>query len=365
MSNNGTKSVSRGEAKTLRCGAVGVGRMGQHHARVYTEMPGIELVGVVDANFDRAREIAERHGVQAFETEEALLAAGVDAVSIAVPTTSHEKSAVPFLKAGVACLIEKPLAPDAQTAERLKDIAEGNSACLMVGHIERFNPVMRAMQRATQGGFQVVPRFIEVHRVSPMTFRSVDIGVVMDMMIHDLDVVLMLMGGREPDTVEAAGVAVVTEHEDLCNARLTFDLPDGQGKCVANITASRLALKTERVTRISSQNGYIKIDYAAKKGTIIRRTANELQMREVADQLSRGEDLTNLDWSELVNIDPLDIDDAEPLRMEIEEFIEAVREDRIPEIDAMAGFVNVRTAERIVASIQDFIRSGQELGVQS
>lgn len=361
MANNGTTSGHRSGQGDLRCGAVGVGRMGQHHARVYTQMPGVELVGVVDANYERAQEIAERHGTRAFKTEAELLAAGVDAVSIAVPTTSHEKSAMPFLKKGIACLIEKPLAPDAEAAERLKDVAEASGACLMVGHIERFNPVMRAMQRARRGGFEVVPRFIEVHRVSPMSFRSVDIGVVMDMMIHDLDVVLMLMGGREPDSVDAAGVAVVTEHEDLCNARLTFDLPDGRGKCVANITASRLALKTERVTRISGENGYIKIDYAAKKGTIIRRTANELQMREVADQLRRGEDLTNLDWSELVNIDPLEIDDTEPLRSEIEEFIEAVRDGRVPEIDAMAGFVNVRTAERIVASIRDFIRSGQAL----
>lgn len=361
MTMNATNGEARTDSARLRCGAVGVGRMGQHHARVYAEMPGIDLVGVVDQNYDRAQEIANRHGTMAYESEAQLLAAGVDAVSIAVPTTSHERSSVPFLKAGIACLIEKPLAPDAATAERLKDVAEASGACLMVGHIERFNPVMRAMQRATEDGFQVVPRFIEVHRVSPMTFRSVDIGVVMDMMIHDLDVVLMLMGGREPDAVDAAGVAVVTEYEDLCNARLTFNLPNDQGKCVANITASRLALKTERVTRISGENGYIKIDYASKKGTVIRRTANELQMQEVAEQLRRGEDLTNLDWSELVNIDPLVIDDAEPLRMEIEEFIGAVRQGRRPEIDAMAGFVNVRTAERIVASIQDFIRSGRAM----
>lgn len=345
----------------LRCGVVGVGRMGQHHARVYAEMSGIELVGVVDQDPDRRALIAERHGTRAFETEMDLLGAGVDAVSIAVPTTSHMKSATPFLERGVACLIEKPLAPDAATALAIKDTAERSGACLMVGHIERFNPVMRAMQRATRDGFEVVPRFIEVHRVSPMTFRSVDIGVVMDMMIHDLDVVLMLMGGREPDRVEAAGVAVITEHEDLCNARLTFELPGDRGACVANITASRLALKTERVTRITGENGYIKIDYAAKKGTIIRRTANEIQMREVAEQLRQGKDLTNLDWTELVNIEPLEIDDGEPLRLEIEAFVEAVRSGRRPEIDATAGFVNVRTAERIVASIKDFIRAGQAL----
>jgi len=338
----------------LRCGAVGVGRMGQHHARVYAEMEGIELIGVVDANFDRAQEIANKHGCKAFATEQELLDAGVDAVSIAVPTTFHLKSATPFLKAGVACLIEKPLAQSADEADRLKTLAEEHDACLMVGHIERFNPIMRAMQTATAStGEPITPRFMEVHRVSPMTFRSMDIGVVMDMMIHDLDVVLMLMGGREPDEIQASGVAVISEFEDICNARLVWNIPEdeGGGQCVANITASRLAMKTERVTRITGEGGYIKIDYAAKSGTIIRKTANEIQMREVREQLSTGKDLTDVDWTELINIEPLTIDDGEPIVKEIEAFLDAVRTGEQPAIDAEAGFANVRTAERIVAAI--------------
>jgi len=328
--------------------------MGQHHARVYAEMEGIELVGVVDANFDRAKEIAEKFGCPAFATEEELLAAGVEAVSIAVPTTFHLKSATPFLKAGVACLIEKPLAQSADEAEQIKKIAEEHNACLMVGHIERFNPIMRAMQKATSGtGEPIRPSFIEVHRVSPMTFRSMDIGVVMDMMIHDLDVVLMLMGGREPDEVQASGVAVISEFEDLCNARLVWNLTEeeGGGQCVANVTASRLAMKTERVTRITGENGYIKIDYAAKTGTLIRKNANEIQMREVREQLRSGADLTDMDWTELINIEPLEIDGGEPIVKEIEAFLEAVRSGNQPAINAEAGFANVRTAERIVAAI--------------
>ena len=328
--------------------------MGQHHARVYAEMEGIELVGVVDANFDRAKEIGEKFGCPAFATEEELLAAGVEAVSIAVPTTFHLKSAAPFLKAGVACLIEKPLAQSADEAEQIKKIAEEHNACLMVGHIERFNPIMRAMQKATSGtGEPIRPSFIEVHRVSPMTFRSMDIGVVMDMMIHDLDVVLMLMGGREPDEVQASGVAVISEFEDLCNARLVWNLAEeeGGGQCVANVTASRLAMKTERVTRITGENGYIKIDYAAKTGTLIRKNANEIQMREVREQLRSGADLTDMDWTELINIEPLEIDGGEPIVKEIEAFLEAVRSGNQPAINAEAGFANVRTAERIVAAI--------------
>lgn len=347
-------STESSQNRPIRCGAVGVGRMGRHHARVYAEMEGVELVGVVDANPERASEHAQKYGCRAFTSEQELLAAGVDAVSIAVPTTYHLKSAEPFLKAGVACLIEKPLAQGADEAEKLKELAEAHNACLMVGHIERFNPIMRAMQSATERhGEAITPRFIEVHRVSPMTFRSIDIGVVMDMMIHDLDVVLMLMGGREPDEIQASGVAVVSEFEDLCNARLVWNLPesDGGGQCVANITASRLAMKTERVTRITGENGYIKIDYAAKTGTMIRRTANEIQMREVREQLRAGADLTDMDWTELVNIEPLTIDSGEPIVKEIEAFLDAVRTGQQPAIDATAGFVNVRTAERIVEAI--------------
>ncbi len=342
------------QSTPLKCGAVGVGRMGQHHARVYADMEGVELVGVVDANFDRAKEIAAKHGCKAFATEQELLDAGVDAVSIAVPTTFHLKSAEPFLKAGVACLIEKPLAQGADEAEKIKHLAENHDACLMVGHIERFNPIMRAMQTATAStGEPITPRFMEVHRVSPMTFRSMDIGVVMDMMIHDLDVVLMLMGGREPDEIQASGVAVISEFEDICNARLVWNIPesDGGGQCVANITASRLAMKTERVTRITGEGGYIKIDYAGKTGTIIRKTANEIQMREVREQLGSGKDLTDVDWTELVNIEPLTIDGGEPIVKEIEAFLDAVRTGEQPAIDAEAGFANVRTAERIVAAI--------------
>lgn len=324
--------------------------MGRHHARVYANMPGCELVGVVDADSARREEMADKFDTRAFASVEELLAKGVDAVSVAVPTTHHRAAAEPLLNAGVACLIEKPLAGDVATALAIKEIADRTGTVLMVGHIERFNPVMRAMQKANSGGQPIIPRFMQVVRVSPMTFRSVDIGVVMDMMIHDIDVVLMLMGGKEPDFIRAAGVAVITEHEDLCNAWLEFNTP--AGRCVADITASRLALKTERVTRITGENAYIKIDYAAKKGNVIRRTANEIQMREMREQIRLGTDLTNLKWGELVNIEELEVDDAEPIVAEIEAFLNAVRTGERPPIDAEAGFANVRTAQRIVDAIK-------------
>ncbi len=353
-SNGVTKSVrtarprARGN-RTLRCGVIGVGRMGRHHARVYAQAPDTELVGVVDANAERAGDVAEQWGCRHFHSIENLLNAGVDCVSIAVPTTHHRGAAEKCLGADVSCLVEKPLAGSAEEAQAIKEAAERSRGVLMVGHIERFNPIMLALRAEQANNMPIAPRFMEVHRVSPMTFRSVDVGVVMDMMIHDLDVVLMLMDGREPDEVHASGVPVITEHEDICNARLVWNSGPGvSGRCVANVTASRLALKTERVTRITGENAYIKIDYAAKKGTVIRRTANEIQMQEVREQLRKGADLTDLKWQSLVNIENLNIDDAEPILMEIRAFLDCVRTGNQPEIDAAAGFANVRTAERIV-----------------
>jgi predicted dehydrogenase len=346
----GKPGTDRFHGRKIRCGAVGVGRMGRHHARVYATLPECELVGVVDADEARREALADKHNCKAFATVDELIDAGIDACSIATPTTSHYAVAAPLLRAGVACLIEKPLAQDAATAEAIKSVADETASVLMVGHIERFNPIMRAMQASTAGGMEIVPRFIQVHRVSPMTFRSVDVGVVMDMMIHDLDVVLMLMGGREPETIRAAGVAVLTEHEDICNAWLEFATP--RGVCVANLSASRLALKTERVARITGENGYVKIDFATKAGTIIRRRANELQVEEIREQLRAGADLTSLNWQELVNVEPLVIDDAEPIVMEIKSFLDAVKTGNPPPIDAEAGFANVRTAERIVRAIR-------------
>jgi len=332
----------------LRCGVIGVGRMGRHHARVYSELPGAELVGVHDQDAERRERIAEDRGCRPFETPEDLFDAGVDAVTIAVPTVDHLRIATPFLERGVACLIEKPLAPDVEEASRIVEIAEGSGAVLQVGHIERFNPAVRALSRLQQvdgGATPIAPRFIEVHRVSPMSFRSVDVSVVFDMMIHDLDVVLMLVGGVEPNEVQGAGVPVVTEHADVCNARLAFET--AHGPCVANITASRLALKTERKIRIVAEDAYVSIDYAKKSGVVIRKTANQTQLDEVREALREGKDLSDLNYGELVSFENLEIDDAEPLRLQLEAFLESVRTGRRPDVDARAGFAAVRTAQRI------------------
>ncbi|MGP1345040.1 MAG: Gfo/Idh/MocA family protein [Phycisphaerales bacterium] len=340
--------------RTLRCAVIGVGRMGRHHARKYTRIDGCHLVAVVDASEDRREAAADELGCQALANESDLLDLGIDCVTIATPTVHHLQCAKPLLEAGIACLIEKPLATTVEESQQLVAIAERHNAVLMVGHIERFNPVVRAMQRVEQmdvaasGG--IVPRFIEVSRVSPMTFRSVDVSVVMDMMIHDLDVVLMLMGGLEPSEIHASGIAVLTEHEDIASARLVFDAP--QGKCVANISSSRLAFKTERKTRITGENAYVSIDYGAKAGTIVKRTANEVQMDAVREALRSGTDLSDLNYHDLVAIEHLEIDDRDQLETEVAAFVEAVRSGNAPPIDARAGLAAVRTAQRIIDTIR-------------
>jgi len=339
--------------KTLRCACIGVGRMGRHHARKYAQMEGVELVAIVDANEDRRETAGEEHGCLMFADEAGLLDLDLDAVTIAVPTKYHLKCATPLLKAGIACLIEKPLAMDEEESSQLVKLAEENDATLMVGHIERFNPVVRALERVSEEGTPVSvseaikPRFIEVHRVSPMPFRSLDVSVVMDMMIHDLDVVLWLMEGREPVEIQASGVAVLSDgQEDVCNARLTFETP--QGKCVANITASRLAMKTERKMRIFGENAYVSIDYGKKSGVFISKNANSPQFDEIKAAIRDGKDLSDLDYNDLLTIEHLDGDDADQLEMEVRSFLDCVRTKRKPPIDAQAGFAAVRTAQRII-----------------
>ena len=329
----------------IRCAVIGAGRMGRHHVRVYAQNQNADLVGVVDVDSEVCNSIVEEWGGKAYGTIEELLAAGVDAVTIATPTIHHRSAAETLLASKVACLIEKPLAPNVEEARSIADAADASDAVLQVGHIVRYDPVMRAISDISG----ITPRFIEMDRVSPMTFRSVDVGVVLDMMIHDLDLLLMLTG-NEPEEIHANAVCVLGEAEDVCNARLTFPAGDDDIRCVANITASRLALKTERKLRIISEDAYVSADFVARKGTVVRKIANEQQLAELRERLKAGEDLSDLNYLELIEIDELKIEDGDALELQIDDFLSAVREGRRPTIDAHAGFAAVRTAERIVES---------------
>ena len=260
MSNN---TSTRSDAPPVA--VVGVGRMGRHHARTYKQMAGVDLRAVVDFDEDRAHTVADEYGCKAYTRVEAMLDAHpeIKAVTIAVPTVHHRSTSEPLLRRKIACLVEKPLAPTVADAKALVDCANQHDAVLQVGHTERFNPAVRAAE-----ALHFKARFMEVDRVSPMTFRSLDVGVVMDMMIHDLDIVLML--AKSPiKSVDAAGVAVLGKHEDVATARIVFE-----NGCVANITASRLALKTERKLRVFSENGYISLNYQSREGIVIHTTGD-------------------------------------------------------------------------------------------
>ena len=329
----------------LRTAVIGVGHMGRHHVRLYHDLPESELVAVVDSNRERARDLAKQYGTTPLSGVSDLLEFELDAVSIAVPTVAHEQIAAPLIEAGVALLIEKPLAPDTASARRLLDLANAHNCVLQVGHSERFNPVVLAMDR-----MGVQPRFVETHRISPFTFRSADIGVVFDMMIHDIDIVLHLVACRDYE-VRAVGVNVLSKHEDIANARIEF--ADG---CVVNLTASRLALKTERKIRVFCPDAYLSMDYGKKTGIAIKKDAN-LDLLKMA----REKDLTDLaqvaglDFGSMVKVEPLQVDDVEPLRVEIQSFLESARTGATPAVSAEDGFAAVQLADRIVERLQQHV----------
>jgi predicted dehydrogenase len=333
-------------SELLPVGVVGCGRMGRLHARVYSQMPGVKLVGVYDADADAATEAARDYNTTAF-TDIAELALAARAVSIAVPTTFHLSTAKIFLEAGVACLIEKPLAPNSAEARQIVELAKQKNVPVMVGHIERFNPIVRAMRN-----LNVKPQFIEVVRISPLTFRSIDVGVVLDMMIHDIDIVLRLADSPVV-SVDSAGVSVLggganEQAEDICNARVKF-----ANGCVANLTASRLALKTERKLRVFSPEAYVSLDYQKKYGIFAKRTENVDALRDMVRKIRNGEveDMTQLNYAELVDVQELQIEDAEPLRLELESFTGSVQAGTLVEVPATDGLAAVELAEQIVAAM--------------
>jgi predicted dehydrogenase len=331
------------ESEKIRCGVIGVGRMGRHHARVYAQLDGVEFVGVVDLDEDRRNEIVEEWGGKAFSTVEDMIEVGVDAVTIATPTVTHLDVATPLLAKGIACLIEKPLAPTAEVALAIADAAEEGGAVLQVGHVVRYDPVMRAIASIEN----LRPRFIEMTRISPMTFRSTDVGVVLDMMIHDLDLLTMLLG-NEPSEIYADAVSVISEAEDMCNARLVFPVGSDGFSCTANVTASRLALKTERKLRIISEEAYVSADFVKRSVTIIHKTANDAKLSDLRKRLADGEDLTSVDFVEVLTVDEPEIGNEDALTMQAKDFLHSIRSGTKPEIDAEAGSMAIRTAERIM-----------------
>ncbi len=328
---------------SCKIAVAGAGRMGKLHARILSEMSNVKLVCVIDSNPATAKAVASQRNCEAL-TDVAGAVDKVDAAIIAVPTVSHFEIARPFVEAGKAVLIEKPLTDSVEEGEKLLALAEKTGASVQVGHTERFNPAVVAMQK-----YAIRPKFIEAHRISPFTFRSADVGVVLDMMIHDIDLVLML-AGSEVVHIDAVGVNVIGDNEDICNARLRF-----ANGCVANITASRLAIKTERKMRIFSEEAYLSVDYAKKVGIVIQKN-NNLDLINMARELD-VDDLAELagsvDYKELLKFEELVIDDSiEPLRRQAEAFLNTVVNGAKPVCSAAEGLAAVRVAHGIVEALK-------------
>ena len=327
--------------------------MGRHHARTFNNLDLTKLVAVVDFDEERAETVADEYGCKAYTSVAQLLenCPEVRAATVAVPTQYHADSAYPLMEKGVACLVEKPIAGSVKEAAGLADYAKQQDCVLQVGHTERFNPAVRGV-----AAMDITPRFLEVTRVSPMTFRSLDVGVVMDMMIHDLDVVLSLVGRPIVD-VQAVGISVLGEHEDICDARLTFE-----GGCVATLKGSRVALKTERRLRLFSEDAYVSLDYGSREGIVVQKTANAEALDDVRAKLQAGADLSDVNYMDLVTIDQLEMDipadEADQLTAQAKAFVNAIRSGTKPVVTAEQGYAAVDAAERIVSAIQSHAWDG-------
>jgi predicted dehydrogenase len=326
----------------IRTAVVGAGKMGGIHAKVYSQLPDSQLVAIVDVDGSKAAQLAEKYGCPAF-TDCAEVFDKVDAVTIATPTTTHLKLAKLFLRHKIPVLIEKPLAASVREGRKIVSLARRYDTVVAVGHSERCNPVVQAMKR-----FSIEPKFIEAHRVSPYPFRSTDVGVVLDIMIHDIDIILSLANSKVK-RVDAVGVNVIDGSEDICNARIVFD-----NGCIANITASRLALKTERRVHVFTRQAYLSVDYLKKTGIVIKTDPNKNIVEWIREQRQRGDfDPTSVNWLDLLQIEPLQIDDKEPIRLEQEAFLRAIRDRSFrPEVSAEEGLAALRCAQKILRAVR-------------
>jgi predicted dehydrogenase len=307
----------------IRAGVIGVGHLGQHHARLYASLPGSQLVGVVDQSIERAQVVAERHGARVFRTADELLP-HVDVVSIAVPTSGHYAVSQACLNAGKHVLVEKPIAITLGEAQELVQLAKQRGCCLQVGHSERFNPIM-ALMRPLIGQ----PVFIECHRLSSFSERGIDVDVVLDLMIHDLDLVLSFNPGPVEE-VRAAGVAVLSSSIDIANARIQF-----RSGCVANLTSSRVSTNKMRRLRLFQRDNYLSIDFQTRQGMICRRNAKAGERPAVEVEQFQG-------------------GDEEPLKLQLESFLHAAGTGTRPAVSGEDGAAAVDIAHQVLRAIAAF-----------
>jgi predicted dehydrogenase len=305
----------------LRVAVVGVGHLGQHHARLLASMDDVHLVGIVDTKPGRAEEIGAKFGVPGFTHLRDLPFDRLDAATIAVPTVSHVDVALPVIDAGLSILVEKPLASSLEKADQLIEAAARRGVVLAAGHTERFNPAVVAALPLVSN-----PRFVEVHRLGTFPERSLDIDVVFDLMIHDLDLLLTAVKS-EVTSIEAIGVNVLTSRTDIANVRLRF-----ASGCIANVTASRISRDKVRKLRFFQRESYVSIDYASQEAEIYRLVAQNGR-----PGISGGK---------------LDVQRDEPLRAELADFVDAVRRRREPGVSGRAGRAALALATRVAEAME-------------
>ena len=325
-----------------RVAVIGVGHLGKHHMRLLGELD-CDLVGVADPSEEARKFAADTHGLRAF-ADYRELADKVDAVSVVVPTKMHREVGCYFLERGVDVLVEKPIARSVADGQALVDAAAANDRVLAVGHVERFNPALRGIRELGKAA-----RYIESHRLAPFSFRSTDIGVVLDLMIHDLDLVLALV--QSPiKSVEAFGGAVFTPAEDMASAIIKFE-----NGAVAHLTANRVALKPLRKMRVFSKEGYVSLDFQAATGMVVRKAPGwdfeQLDM-ESLDKAQMG-DLWKFVFDGLLQVENLQLDSGNPLREELAEFVACVSSRAAPTVTGADGVAAVAAAERVLGVISE------------
>jgi predicted dehydrogenase len=304
-----------------RVAVVGAGEFGWNHVRVVKQSTRAELVAVVDSNAARAAEVAAANGCLAL-ADARELAGKADAAIVAVPTSAHADVGCALLEAGIDVLVEKPIAPDLAAADRLIQAAEVHNRILQVGHLERFNPAVVALEKVAR-----LPLFFEIHRMSVFSPRSLDVDVVLDLMIHDIDILLSLVN-REIEEIRAAGISILTGKVDIASVRLQFE-----GGCVANLTASRVSTEKVRKLRLFQPNQYISVDYS----------------RQDAVAFSVGADRQ-------ISFQQLPVSKGEPLALQFDAFLDSVETRQAPKLNGPAGRLSLRAALAILAKIEEHSR---------